>query len=133
MKALAGLDGSDGPDDERAAPSLKPDEASGLNWGEFFHELGRGPEVSEQGGRAGTNELVQERTLYLSENGDSWSLVLEAATARVFVRHKPNASSGGRASDMDVGEFLVRGGMGPEKQELLRLIGSIVDRAEARA
>jgi hypothetical protein len=34
---------------------------------------------------------------------------------------------------MEVGAFLVRGGMGPEKQELLRLIGSAVETPEVNA
>jgi hypothetical protein len=45
----------------------------------------------------------------------------------VIVRHEPNLSSGGRPSDVEVGDFLVRGGLGPEKQELLRLIGTLME------
>jgi len=70
---------------------------------------------------------IQERALYASENGDRWSLAGDPDTGHVFVRHRPNLSSGGRASDIDVGQFLVRGGSGPEKQELLRLIGLLVE------
>ncbi len=67
------------------------------------------------------------RELYRSANGDRWSLVRDAASGRVFVRHEPNASSGGRASGIGVGDFLVRGGHGPEHQALLRLIGTLVE------
>ena len=73
---------------------------------------------------------IQERTLYSSPNGDSWSLAREAGTERVFVRHRPNLPSGGRARDIGLTEFLAQAGMGPEKQELLRLIGSLVEPAE---
>lgn len=69
----------------------------------------------------------------MSENGDRWSLAREAESGHIFVRHRPNLPSGGQASDTDVGEFLGRGGMGPEKQELLRLIGSVVEGAEVNA
>lgn len=73
---------------------------------------------------------IEERTLYASPNGDSWSLAREAGTGRVFVRHRPNPPSGGRARDIDLAEFLTQGGSGPEKQELLRLIGSLVEPVE---
>ncbi len=70
---------------------------------------------------------IRERALYASENGDRWSLARNPDTGRVFVRHKPNLPSGGQASDIELGEFLVQGGMGPEKQELLRLVGGLVE------
>ena len=70
---------------------------------------------------------IRSRELYRSANGDRWSLVRDAESGRVIVRHEPNLSSGGRPSDVEVGDFLVRGGPGPEKQELLRLIGTLVE------
>lgn len=70
---------------------------------------------------------VQTRKLYDSANGDCWYLAHDPANSWVFVRHEPNRASGGRISDTDIGTFLSRGGQGPEKQELLRLIGSLVD------
>lgn len=73
------------------------------------------------------NVSPHERTLYTSQNGDRWSLARDPETGRVFVRHRPNLSSGGRESDMELGKFLVQGGLGPEKQELLRLIGELVE------
>ena len=69
---------------------------------------------------------IQERLLYASENGDRWSLARDLETEQVFVRHRPNPPSGGQVSDMELGEFLVRGGSGPEKRELLRLIDSLI-------
>ena len=70
---------------------------------------------------------LKTRDLYASPNGDRWCLVADTSSHEVWVRHIPNESSGGRASDIPVGEFLVRNGSGPEKQELLRLIASLTD------
>ena len=76
---------------------------------------------------------LEARELYRSANGDRWSLVRDPASGRVFVRHEPNAASRGRTSDTGVGDFLVRGGHGPEHQELLRLIGTLVEGGPSRA
>ena len=70
---------------------------------------------------------IQTRELYQSANGDRWYLAHDPAVACVFVRHEPNLASGGKISDIDIGAFLSRSGQGPEKQELLRLIGTLVD------
>jgi hypothetical protein len=75
----------------------------------------------------------EAKDIYSSANGDRWSLVCDPDSGRVFVRHEPNASSGGRTSDISIGEFLVRGGHGPEHQELLRLISTLVDGGSSRA
>ena len=70
----------------------------------------------------------QSRELYRSgPNGDRWSLVRESASGRVFIEHEPNISSGGQTSRMEIGDFLVHGGRGPEHQALLRLIGTLVE------
>ena len=76
---------------------------------------------------------LETRGLCRIVDGDRWHLVRDAASERVFVRHEPNASSGGRASDIGVGDFLARGGHGPEHQELLRLIGTLVEDGPSRA
>ena len=76
---------------------------------------------------------LDTKELYRSANGDRWSLVRDPASGQVFVRHEPNAASGGRASDIAVGDLLVRGGHGPEHQELLRLIGTLVVGGPSRA
>lgn len=68
---------------------------------------------------------MQSRLIYLSPNGDKWSLASNGV--RVFIRHEANPSSGGTITDRSVGEFLMTGGQGPEKQELLRLIASLAD------
>lgn len=70
---------------------------------------------------------IQERTLYRSENSDRWSLAYSPDAGTIFVRHRANLPSGGHTSDVDLGEFLMQGGLGPEKQELLRLIGGLVE------
>jgi hypothetical protein len=78
-------------------------------------------------GSTGAADMAQTRAIYASSNGDRWLLVRDPASGRVLVRHEPNAASGGRTSELGVGEFLVRGSHGPEHQELLRLIGTLVD------
>jgi hypothetical protein len=69
---------------------------------------------------------VRSREIYRSANGDRWLLAIDSDTDRVFVRHEPNLPSGGQVADMEVGAFLIGAGNGPEKQELLRLIGTLV-------
>jgi hypothetical protein len=70
---------------------------------------------------------IQFREIYRSApNGDRWLLVRNTETGRVFVRHEPNLPLGGQPADIEVGAFLVAVGNGPEKQELLRLIGTLV-------
>jgi hypothetical protein len=70
---------------------------------------------------------VQTRELYYSTNGDRWCLAYDPAVGRVFVRHEPNLASGGKVSDIELAAFLSQGGQGPEKQELVRLIGTLVE------
>jgi hypothetical protein len=65
------------------------------------------------------------RELYCSSNGDRWYLVRDAG--KVSVVHVPNASSGGRIQNFELREFLATGEGGPEHQELLRLIGTLVE------
>jgi hypothetical protein len=69
----------------------------------------------------------ETRELYSSSNGDRWLLCRDRDTDRVFVRHEPNAPSGGRVSDIDIGTFLSRGPLNPEHQALQRLITTLVD------
>jgi hypothetical protein len=73
---------------------------------------------------------ILSRQLYQSSNGDRWLLVRDPATGRMFVRHEANLASGGQVTDTEIGNFLTEGGTGPEKQELLRLIGSLVKETE---
>ena len=69
------------------------------------------------------------RELYRSSNGDSWHLVREPRSGRVFVRHEPNLASGGDVSLIEIADFLKQG-HGPEQTELLRLIGTLVNPPE---
>jgi hypothetical protein len=57
---------------------------------------------------------------------DRWLLARDPDTDRVFIRHEPNLPSGGQVADIEIGAFLIATGNGPEKQELLRLIGTLV-------
>ena len=59
-------------------------------------------------------------------------LPYDSQSGRVSVKHEANIPSGGHAEDIDLGRFLAQGGLGPEKQELLRLIGTLVDAAPDR-
>jgi len=67
------------------------------------------------------------RELYNSANGDRWLLARDSDSGRIFVRHIPNIPSGGRGCDIDIGKFLVEEGYGPQHNELLRLIGTLVE------
>ena len=69
---------------------------------------------------------IATKDLYRSPNGDRWLLVRND-TGRVFVRHEANLASGGSVTDTEIAEFLSQGGFGPEKQELIRLIGSLAE------
>ena len=70
---------------------------------------------------------LQARELYSSSNGDRWFLVRDPGAGDVFVRHEPNAASGGEASRIEIGEFLIRGVYGPQHLALLQLIGTLVE------
>jgi hypothetical protein len=69
---------------------------------------------------------IATRDLYRSANGDRWLLIRED-TGRVFVRHEANLPSGGTVTDSEIADFLGEGSLGPEQQELLRLIGTLAD------
>ncbi|UKJ74621.1 hypothetical protein H1Q64_18890 (plasmid) [Azospirillum brasilense] len=72
---------------------------------------------------------IVTRALYWSANGDRWLLVRDSEVDRVFIRDEANAASGGHQTELDIGTFLKSGG-GPEQQELLRLIGTLVKNPE---
>jgi hypothetical protein len=75
---------------------------------------------------------IRIKEIYRSANGDRWLLALDSDGDRVFVRHEPNLPSGGQVADIEIGAFLIAAGNGPEKQELLRLIGTLVRGSNAR-
>ncbi len=72
---------------------------------------------------------LEIRELYASPNGDRWYLARYAESGRVFVQHVPNVPSGGRPSNIELADFLGRGGNAPEHQALVRLIGSLVEQS----
>lgn len=70
---------------------------------------------------------IEARTLYQSSNGDRWRLARDVESGRVFIQHEANLAAGGRITEIEVGAFLGTGARGPEHQELLRLIGGLVE------
>jgi hypothetical protein len=69
--------------------------------------------------------MKKARKLYESPSGDRWYLIRDPSGA-LFVRHEANVASGGQVEHEDIAAFLGRGA-GPEQQELLRLIGTLVE------
>ncbi len=69
--------------------------------------------------------MTKARKLYSSPNGDRWYLIRDASGA-VFVRHEANSASGGNIAHVEIGTFL-SSRRGPGQEELLRLIGSLLD------
>jgi hypothetical protein len=61
-------------------------------------------------------------TFYSSSNGDRWQLITNAETGHHVVRHEPNLSSGGQASEVSVPEFLGRSGTSPQAAALQALL-----------
>src|SRR6266568_150460 len=76
--------------------------------------------------RANSAVAVRTREIYRSANGDRGLLARDPDSGRAFVRHEPNLPSGGQVADFEIGAFLIASGNGPEKQELRRLIGTLV-------
>ena len=71
----------------------------------------------------------QSGELYRSApNGDQWSLVQDTESGRVFIEHKPNVSSGGQTSQMEIGDFLAHGAHGREHRAHLHLIATLVEK-----
>ena len=48
----------------------------------------------------------------------------------MVVSHEPNASSGGKASQIEIRDFLAKQNQGPEHQALLDLVGQLVGESE---
>jgi hypothetical protein len=71
------------------------------------------------------------RKLYSSPNGDRWYLIGDAS-GEIFLRHEAHIASGGHVGHIEIGAFL-SSGYGPEHQELLRLIGTLLDPEMAHA
>jgi hypothetical protein len=75
--------------------------------------------------RFGMAQSAEE--IYRSSNGDSWTLIRDADSGRLSVRHEANPSSGGRVTDTDVDVFLSIAGSGPEFTALRRLLNKPAD------
>ncbi len=60
--------------------------------------------------------------VYRSSNGDRWQLLTDTATKQRFVRHLPNASSGGTAREIPIDDFLRIDGPGPEFDAIRRAL-----------
>lgn len=73
---------------------------------------------------------TQRRELYTSPNGDRWFLC-RGRDGQVVVSHEPNRPSGGRATQVEICDFLAKGNGRPEHQALLQLIGELVDPSHA--
>ena len=69
--------------------------------------------------------MKKVRKLYSSPSGDRWYLIRDIS-GEVFIRHEANVASGGHVAHVEIGTFL-NSGRGPEHQELLRLIGLLVE------
>jgi hypothetical protein len=75
--------------------------------------------------------MKKARKLYESPSGDRWYLIREPS-GTLFIHHEANAASGGHVDHEDIVAFLGRRD-GPEQQELLRLIGTLVEEHPAHA
>jgi hypothetical protein len=73
---------------------------------------------------------AQTRTIYESSNGDRWLLIRGSSGGGVSVLHVANAASGGQKTDFEIDAFLIRHRGSPQCQELLRLIGTLVEEAD---
>ena len=69
--------------------------------------------------------MKKARKLHESPSGDRLYLIRDPSGA-VFIRHEANVASGGHIEHVEVSAFL-SAGQGPEQQELLRLIGTLVE------
>ena len=67
------------------------------------------------------------REFYASSNGDRWLLGRRAGTREACVVHQANVLSGGARTDLDLHAFLGQALGSPQRDALLRLIGTLVD------
>ena len=63
--------------------------------------------------------------LYESSNGDRWFVGRQDDDPRAFVRHQPNAASGGKPSDFGLLEFMAQQ-QGPQHEAFLALISRLL-------
>ncbi len=72
-----------------------------------------------------TIQMKKVRKFYSSPDGDRWYLIGDPSGA-VFIRYEANFASGGHIEHVEIGAILSRS-RGPEQQELLRLIATLVE------
>ena len=65
---------------------------------------------------------LEPRLFYSSSNGDRWLLVQSPGSGRSLVRHEPNRSSGGSPSEIEINDFFLRDGRGPQHDALRALL-----------
>ena len=75
--------------------------------------------------------MKKARKFYESSSGDRWYLIRDPSGV-LFIHYEANVASGGHVDHEDIVVFLSRGD-GPEQQELLRLIGTLVELHPAHA
>jgi hypothetical protein len=68
--------------------------------------------------------MANPREFFRSSNGDVWLLSSEAG--HLFVLHQANLPAGGSIERIELSDFLKPSNGGPEHQELVRLIGSVL-------
>ncbi|WP_413990817.1 hypothetical protein ACMDCR_01500 [Labrys okinawensis] len=62
------------------------------------------------------------RPIYTSSNGDRWVLISAPGSGRSLVRHEPNRSSGGKAVEIEVADFILSDGETPQGVALRALL-----------
>jgi hypothetical protein len=67
---------------------------------------------------------MKSQDVYRSSNGDRWQLLHDSSTQQTLVRHVPNASSGGTATEMPADDFLRIDGQGPEFDAVRRVLNA---------
>ena len=72
------------------------------------------------------DDITVGRLFHESSNGDRWSILRDGTSGQIFVRHEPNAASGGRPTDVDFHVFLEGGDReAPECRALWCLIDKL--------
>jgi hypothetical protein len=70
---------------------------------------------------------TKPRLIYRSSNGDRWFLRYDPEAGRAFVKHEANIPSGGQVTEFEIDAFLSGKRGSPERQALVRLIGTLVE------
>ena len=73
------------------------------------------------------------KLIYASSNGDQWFLARDVESGQVLVRHVPNPASGGDPTHMEMDAFLSKDRSAPQRQELMRMIGSLIPEETSHA